>query len=275
MIESLMFKIKFVLIMFMAFFQQVNAEVIHFETKSMAGAPTLDVILDDDYLIMYALSKSKASGQFSEDVVKFQNYAWDLNQPLYRDIRKVKRNVFELVGAAKEEKFKNFIQVLIQSEEYRTIRNQTISYIESAIKEWNNNLETSSIFVTRYSGFNLDRKVTVFITHPAVGNGAIQDQNKSVIAFGAWPTFSNYFTVYVWHEILHTYMNFDDVSHAVNQLLTDNDLRVYLNNDNLYPLVGHDFLKKIMDDLMPQWIEYKKSPTDLNSFVKSESKFTK
>jgi hypothetical protein len=64
-------------------------------------------------------------------------------------------------------------------------------------------------------------------------------------------------------------MAFDDVSHSVNQLLTDNDLRVELGDKSLYPLQGHPALEGTMEKIMPAWQEYKKNPTNLNDFVRS------
>lgn len=270
MIKKGVEKIKFIFLILIFVVQKTSAEVFSYQTQTLPGSPAIDLILDDNYLVLYTLGRSTAQGHLSDDVVKFQDFAWDLNQPLYREIRNLKYGSVEaLLQATREEEIQNFINILINSDEYKAVRNQTRSYIESSIDEWNKNLEISTAFIKKYSGFDLNKKIRLYITHPAVGNGRMQNRNKNIISFGAWPTFDNYFTVYVWHEIMHLYMGLDDISHATNQLLTDNDLRVHLNHEALYPLQGHEALKPLMFKLLPWWRAYKKSPTSLNDFVQS------
>ena len=67
-------------------------------------------------------------------------------------------------------------------------------------------------------------------------------------------------------------MDDDPTSHAVNQLLTDNQLRIFLNGGNLVPLEGHPELMEIMQHNLERWEEYKKAPTDLSTFVNEITK---
>ena len=87
------------------------------------------------------------------------------------------------------------------------------------------------------------------------------------IGWGSWGHFQNYTTVYLWHEILHLIMELEDVSHAVNQMATDNELRIRLNKTSYPPLEGHDWLKPIMKKILPKWGDYLQSDMNLLEFV--------
>ncbi|MBI2019365.1 hypothetical protein HYS95_01690 [Candidatus Daviesbacteria bacterium] len=77
------------------------------------------------------------------------------------------------------------------------------------------------------------------------------------IAWGHAPEWNNYATVYLWHEALHSYLDYTDLSHALIQFVTDNELRVRLNKGDTYPpFVGHKDLFPLMNKLLPNWQSY-------------------
>jgi hypothetical protein len=234
-------------------------------------APAVKFIIDDDYLITHVLAKATSShGQFKADLVTFAKLAWRLDQEKVEKLSEYADcNPLWISRPEFLNEFANFLNTLKATPEYAVIKEETINYMKDSVEEWNSNLEKSVAFVTKYSGFSFNFGVTAYITHPGVGNGAMHDRNLKIISFGAVPDFPNYFSVYIWHEIIHTQMPYDDVSHSVNQLLTDNDLRVELGDKSLYPLQGHPALEGTMEKLMPAWQEYKKNPTNLNDFVRS------
>jgi hypothetical protein len=66
--------------------------------------------------------------------------------------------------------------------------------------------------------------------------------------------------VYLWHEILHSYLPKDPISHCLIQLITDNGIRVLLNKEEqLFPLIGHPALSTLMEAIYPKWEEYLKN----------------
>lgn len=125
--------------------------------------------------------------------------------------------------------------------------------------------------LTQYTGRSDQNLSTAKKSTPIPSAGEAQNIQEKILSFGAWPIFNNYFTVYIWHEIVHFHINLDDTSHAVNQLLTDNELRVFLNDDKFFPLRGHQNSKDGMKKSLRNWEQYKKSPTNLNVLVKSLS----
>lgn len=213
--------------------------------------------------------KSTASGKQEADVVNFQNKAWEISQTEYNKIRKQGGKSPDVIAGSEFHKaYEDYFNTLITTDEYLKIKEQTLAYMQDSIKEWDHNLERSTSIMSQYSGFSHNNSFNIYMTHPAVGNGQFYPDSANVISFGAWPTFKNYFTVYIWHEILHFRMNRDDNSHAANQWLTDNELRVQLNNESLEPLQGHKNLIPIMRKNKDLWEQYKANPTNLNDFAK-------
>lgn len=251
------------------------AEAAEFKLTSQVailGAPKLNLILNDEYLITHTLIKARAYGKYASDVEAFQNLAWSLNEAAYRQLRQEGYSS-ELKAMSSNADFlktySQFFNLLKNTPEYKLILKEVQDYMSESLSEWDTNLEKSAPFMLKHSGFTFNYDVYAYITHPAVGNGRSWHNEKSHhLTFGTWPKFENYFTVYIWHEIIHFHMESDEVSHAVNQLLTDNELRVFFNGGKLVPLVGHRELMNLMENNLDKWEEYKKSPTDLNSLVK-------
>jgi len=82
-----------------------------------------------------------------------------------------------------------------------------------------------------------------------------------------WP---NYSTVYIWHEMLHSYFGRSDVEHAIIELITDEHMRKLLNSDTYPPFVGHEYLSDVKKKLLKDWLVFiKQNDKDINKFVKA------
>ena len=244
-------------------------DVIISSEAKIRGAPRVDFILSDEYLITYAIaSKTPKSVKFSNDLYKLKKIAKKIDPMTYRQFQQHRSLSVEVITSPVFIKSNfNFFDKVKRTQEYKIIKDQTLTYMKDGISNWESNLIKSTEFMNRYSGFNFDINVRAYITHPSLANGRVQNTQEKILSFGAWPTFDNYFTIYIWHEILHFYMNKDKISHAVNQLLTDNDLRLHLGGGKLLPFQGHPDLFEIMKTNLNKWEIYKKSPTNLNKFV--------
>ncbi|MBY0554765.1 hypothetical protein K2P97_09565 [bacterium] len=244
-----------------------SAQVLASQAHSK-GTPSVNLVMSDEYLITHAIGKSKAGGKQAEDVIAFQNKAWEINKKEYNELRKLAFLNPDIIASSDfHKRFADYFNTLLVTPEYLKIKNQTLDYMNESLKEWNLNLERSTAIISRYSGFSDIGKFKVYITHPALGNGRFHREAGNVISFGAWPTFKNYFTVYIWHEMIHSFMKSDDKSHAANQLLTDNELRAQLNKEAFEPLQGHKELIPLMKRNLKKWEKYKTNPTNLNDFV--------
>jgi len=97
----------------------------------------------------------------------------------------------------------------------------------------------------------------VYITHPSLKNGQYLGENKITLGHNEdWP---NYFTIYLWHEILHSYLGKTDLEHALIQFITDEELRIKLNGGEYPPFVGHKNLFPLMERILPFWRKYLKN----------------
>jgi hypothetical protein len=159
-------------------------------------------------------------------------------------------------------RLESFIKALLQEPAFELILKDTQTALESYSKEWLDDYEKSFEIISRLTGLKLDRSFDVYITHPCQRQG----MNRSDRIFHTYRTgFPHYNTVYLWHEIMHSYLKPDDrtgqkqdynASHAVIELLTDNELRCRLSNETYPPFQGHEFLDKTRECLLPSWREY-------------------
>ncbi|OGY38623.1 MAG: hypothetical protein A2391_03475 [Candidatus Brennerbacteria bacterium RIFOXYB1_FULL_41_13] len=86
-------------------------------------------------------------------------------------------------------------------------------------------------------------------------NGRNLKGNK--IVWGHAEEWPNYTMVYLWHEILHEYMDNTDLNHALIELITDYELRHQLGGPDYPPFTtGHEYLQKIEEALLPSWKKY-------------------
>ena len=98
-------------------------------------------------------------------------------------------------------------------------------------KEWKKAFK----ILEELSGIKLpDITIQVYLTHPKLKNGMAVD--NQTIVWGHPEDWPNYSTVYLCHEIMHILTNLDrsDITHAVIELMADNELRIRLNNKGKY-----------------------------------------
>jgi len=69
-----------------------------------------------------------------------------------------------------------------------------------------------------------NRKIDVLVTHPKLKNG-VNFARFGVIGWGHSEDWKNYTSVYIWHEILHSYFDKSDLNHTLIELIADNELR--------------------------------------------------
>ena len=158
----------------------------------------------------------------------------------------------------------NLLLAFKKDKYYKKILIQTKDYLDFCEKQWNNNYQRTSKIIKELTRFNLNKKFTVYITHPSLKNGCCIENDK--IAWGHNEDWPNYSTVYLWHEILHSYFrstnvkfNNKDIEHSIIQFITDNELRIRLNGGQYPPFKGHPKLFPLMKKISPYWIKYLKS----------------
>lgn len=155
-----------------------------------------------------------------------------------------------------------YLEDLEQSSQFKKIFDQTKKHLVFSQIEWENNLENTTKIINKLTGLDLDKTFQVYIAHLSMQIGQYFPENT--IIWGHQEDFPNYTTIYLWHEILHSYLNNSKDEHALIQLIADNELRIYLNGGKYPPFSGHESLFPLMENLLPRW----------KNFVQSDNKST-
>jgi len=230
----------------------------------------LNFLINNNYLIAHTLASMGAdkfsSKKYQKEIVDFQNFAWKKSEKVYNLLvgRLSPEDFFNIENLAKE--ILDFFKVLKKGDQYKKVLLRTQTYLLFCEKQWIKNYSTSSKTVSGLTSFKLDKSFTVYITHPSLKNGHYLGNNN--ICWGHNEDWSNYTTIYLWHEILHSYFDNNDFNHALIQFIADNELRIQLNGGKYPPFVGHEDLFPLMKKVLPHWKRYlkEKQPRDINKF---------
>lgn len=109
----------------------------------------------------------------------------------------------------------DLVTQLQQTEEFRKIKQQVEEYRKFVQGQWEGNLPQTTSIIRGLTGFDLNKAITVKLTHPDLANGLYVDNNT--ITWGNHEDWDNLSTVYLWHETLHSYLGYTPVEHAVIQ----------------------------------------------------------
>ncbi|HDH31432.1 MAG TPA: hypothetical protein ENH26_01515 [Candidatus Wolfebacteria bacterium] len=246
----------------------------------------LNFKIDKNYLIINTLSCTGdygfSSKKYQKDIIAFQNYAWNKSKKYYDFL--AGRTVFspELLAAKNLKSFTsklhyelpNFLSTLKRSKEFKKIYLQTKKYSKFCDAQWKKNYTKTSKIIKELTGFNLNQTFNIYITHPSQKHGKNLGNNE--IGWGHSENWPNYITVYLWHEILHSYFTISNLSHAIIELITDEELRKKLNKIKYPPFVGHQYLTEIKKKILPLWKKYLKSSNkDIDKFQKQTKSLLK
>jgi len=160
------------------------------------------------------------------------------------------------------EKTIKILNQIKRSKEYQRLLKETEDYKKFVEKQWKRNEKKVFSILEELLGRKLpSKKIYVYITHPKLKNGKVIDKN--IIVWGHSEDFPNYATVYLCHEIMHLLTDLDrsKITHAVIELMIDNELRIRLNGKGRYfQFPGHKDLVKLERKILPHWKKYLKTP---------------
>jgi len=243
--------------------------------------------INKDYLIYHTLlcmdhEADFSSSKYKKDIVNFQNYAWKIDKTLYEllILRLRRLNPFNFENNIFS-KIPNYLKTLKQSKYFQKIYQQTENYLKFCQNQWNKNLAKTTQLMSEITGIDFEKEnktFEVYLTNPSLMNGMsllhlVEKTNRKIILFGHNEDWPNYFTVYMWHEILHFYWlkpKDENLAHAIIELATDNELRIRLNGGKYPPFIGHRVLKEVVKmrrKIYPYWKKY------LNKKLKAKNIF--
>ncbi len=233
----------------------------------------LNFTINNRHLITHTLTSMSdeyfSSMEHREDIVALQNFAWGQSERCYNFVAgRLSPAIFFATGSIDE--LTQFFDQVEQSDEFGTICQQTEAYMQTVREQWERTYPLASQVMQQITGLEFNKDMTVMITHPSLSNG--QYLGNDTIAWGHHEDWENYSTIYLWHEALHSYFDFDDTSHALIQLIADNELRTRLNPGTTSPpFEGHESLFPLMTRIEPHWRSYlidakKEGKGDIRSF---------
>lgn len=242
-------------------------------------------VINKPYLLVHAL-KAHQPSPFPE-WEKLENRLWKLAPDAYAFM--MGRPEFAFLSVANEDKAAKFLRTIAQdfsrlldrafrSREFRRLYKETKGYRDFIEKQWQKNREQVFGILEELLGFPVpEMTITVFITHPKLHNGRYFPKHN-VICWGHSEDWKNYSTVYLAHELLHLLLykklKRDDLTHAIIELIADNELRIRLNKGGKYFVekgkeVGHPHLRSMEKKILPYWRKYlKEEKKDIVVFYK-------
>lgn len=243
--------------------------------------PQLHFKVDQSYLVYHMLVNNSPSrfvtGTPEKDVVAFENLAWKNDQSAYQFLQHgvteymiLEHENLGSLGARAEK----LIQSMINEPSFKPLHEETLNAMNKVQKEWDEDFSKTSSIMNELTGLNFEEheKFDIYITHPSQKNGL----GGPKIRISYRQDFPHYNTVYLWHEIMHSYLPSDsrdavvNVEHCVIQLLTDNELRSRLNGSVYPPFEGHEETKTMMEKLLPSWRAYLHNPhKDIRAYLKT------
>lgn len=216
--------------------------------------------INDKYIVQHTISafcnQRFSDEKYIHELKNFEKLAWNMSEHSYRilggDIipSMFSKNLF----SNDDLNLNRYLVELISTKEFELIKKHIQDYQVEIENEWYRNYETTLEFLKKYTSLSFEKEITVFLTHPSLKNGRYFGGNQ--IGWGHKSLFDNYNTIYLWHEILHSYFEANEVSHAVIELLTDEHMRLLLNGESYPPFVGHSYLSGIKQEILPLWLDY-------------------
>jgi hypothetical protein len=211
----------------------------------------------------------------SENIVNFLNLAWELNKDFCTILDK-RLSLFDycyfnnLEAGHEANRLQKYIKALTQTNEFEILYKETKESKKEIIKEWS----ITNLLIKAYlKEFNitLNDEFKVYLVHPNQNAGRYLGNNKILWSYKSpqKQLFKYYNSVYLAHEMLHSYFGTTDREHAIIELLTDNELRTRLDPSQKYPpFEGHEYLNKLKAELLPIWKNFlKQDKKDINDFV--------
>jgi len=235
-------------------------------TSSLVIASDLELNfkVDEDFLICHTFSK-EIKRPSSLTVIKIKEH---LDKKFFKELQFLRQfeNLSPAIIKKENEKLGLFLKTAKALPEYKQLLIETQNHLKEVKMEWEKNYTLTHAFMTSLAKIKFKKVMQVFITHPEVYQGRFLEGND--IAWGRKAEWPNYATVYLWHEILHSYMKFNARTHSLIELMTDDALKTHLNGGT-YPPFSKDSHPALVETktwiFEKYWKDYLKDP-DQNIF---------
>lgn len=218
----------------------------------------LEFRVNPDYTFLHAINTTQKNEPFI-GWAKFTNNIWKQSPEVFYFFAGAPEYIlYSSSIPSLARKTHKILKKIRTSKQYKRLVKETRKYLVFVEKQWQKNENQALRILSEISGFTFPKTtITVFLTHPKLRNGSVVDDNA--IVWGHSEDFKNYTTVYLCHELMHIFTRHDpsDITHAIIELITDNELRIRLNHKGKYFVYqGHKHLKQLESKLLPEWKMY-------------------
>lgn len=234
--------------------------------------------VNEDLLIACALFSKR--GQKLEGWDKIKDALWESYKEAYEFFLYAKPEKF-FAQVDYDDKLKKITDQVPQlfsacrdSDEYKQLLKETIEYRTWLENEWQTHKAVVTNELQDILRIELPQKTyTVQVVSPKVGGGSyLGNQN---IFWGHTEDWPNYNVVYLMHEVLHDVIGMGKKQHLVIELVTDNELRKRLNNDDYFEngnVLGHEAHTDDLKSMLHTWKTYlKNTDRTILDFIKEIS----
>lgn len=232
-----------------------------------------DFQINPNYTFLHAINMAQNNEPFA-GWGEFTNEIWEDNpavfyflagSPEYTLYLSSEQSLDLLVKQASK-----VLEAVKRNSTYSQLIEETSDYLKFVDQQWQQNEQNALSIIQELTGLEFLRsKIVIYLTHPKLKNGLTVD--KKTIVWGHSEDFKNYTTVYLCHELLHILTDLDNsqITHAIIELLTDNELRIRLNQKGTYfEYPGHPSLRPLTKKLLPRWKSYlKKEDKNIFKFI--------
>jgi|SRR3989344_3581017 len=192
---------------------------------------------------------------------------WFLFNPSAQDkiFAKLDDTGFDVFFVKFKKDFEKILSAAFKSKEFSRLHEETKKYLNFLEKEWISKQKIIIATTEEILGEKLpDMSITVLVTHPKLANGMALPESNTIY-WGHRENWKNYSMVYLMHEALHLILDRKlekkHLTHAIIELISDNELRIRLNGKGKYfkeqeEYIGHLFLRKLVRALLPFWKIY-------------------
>jgi hypothetical protein len=213
-------------------------------TAAFAEGIKLDFKLDERYLICHTITKKLTRPEKLKEILELQKDVKAKFPELYQRLYHTNGYVFNPIALRSLKWIEPILSYVLTHPHYPKLLNETNKHLVEVKAEWDKNFDLTNTHMQKLARLRFDKTIEVYITHPDVHQGRYNSVSKT-IAWGHHSPWPNYATVYLWHEILHAYLESNQKTHALIELMTDDDLRCFLNKCNYPPFTdeGHNDLR--------------------------------
>lgn len=223
-----------------------------------------NLINDDNKLYVFINTNNS-------NLVDLQNLLYNKYRYAYKYIMHCYKNNIDI-----DKTFINIINSyyeLASNNIFVNLYKEVLDFRDKIIIEWNGKKDIIISFLENIMRIKITGKFIMLCLSPRIFGGQNIDRyfNKNIFYYGHHESWDNYNVVYITHEILHSFFDYDDINHCIIQFIADNELRMKLNNSKKYfeengKIVGHKRLRELENKILPYWIQYLSSTKNIYEF---------